>query len=1109
MFGSFGLRRAFVTIALTILLSAVSAQAQIGVEGQPLSFTQQLHAEAPSVLLAPIDVAVYMQEDARASKDEPFRFGATLDVLYTPANSGEWTELPDGDRLWRLRIVSQQAYSMCLLFDRYDLPEGATLHLYNDDRSQVIGAFTRANNWIDGTFTTQHVAGDAITVEYYEPSAVRGRGVLSIYKVVHAYRNIFGRAERLDDYGDSGTCNVNVNCPVGANWQDQKRGVALIIDGGSRICTGSLINNTANNFTPLFLTANHCLGGETHWTFVFNYESPTCTNQDGPTNQSITNATRLANNSASDFALLQLSSNVPLTYNPYFCGWSRIDTPSTNSICIHHPEGDIKKISFDDQPCVSDRYLGSSGVANSHWKIVDWDNGTTEPGSSGSPLFDQNHRIIGQLHGGYAACNNNSADWYGKLAMSWDYGTTAATRLRDWLDPQNTGAQTLFGLDPNGGGFLMGSVTTNGTTPLADVLVTVLEVDRETTTDASGEYALPVTPGTFTLIFTKYGYQRIVVNDVTIADGDTVTVDAVMPQAETGVLAGTVTSQHGVPVEGAGVLIRGTPLDTLTTDSEGRFIAELPATSYSAQAWIIVNIFPLDTVETVADVVVTNADTSYATIVLTLPRTEPTDTDAYGYRAYDRYDSLYPAAYEWIEIDPMLGGEGDEFFFPGHDSSVSLPLPITLKFYGQEFDTLTVNENGWLAPGNQHSAENVNSSIPNYSADEPAGTIAPFWDDFRLGLGNQQFYRYDSDHGRVIIQYNMQRLLTPPNRNHDFQVHFLDPVYHPTLNGDWEILFVYGRTDYANFCTIGIENPAQTSGVQVQYNTAWNVHSWPIERGAAQRFTTGRGTGLGTVNVDFNLYPPSADILNTVVYVAGRTVVADQGLFMQDSIPAVSACGIMMLEGYERTRQCGMPITANTVNNVVFEAWRLDPARSLSATQYEGAVTLSWRVPESVHYQANPDVRYSVFRDAYLIASQISDTFFTDEPLPDDQVVHYFVMTQYPFGNSAPSEILDVEIDLATGDAQEAIPATFALHPAFPNPFNPATTIRFDLPREAAISLRVFNIAGQTVAELVSGVHPAGHHAVTWSAEDFPSGTYLAVFETPGHKFVQKMLLLK
>ena len=144
------------------------------------------------------------------------------------------------------------------------------------------------------------------------------------------------------------------------------------------------------------------------------------------------------------------NGTVPLSYNPYFSGYSHSSTPATSAVSIHHPAGDIKKISFDDNTVSSVQAMGSS-EANSSWQ-VNWDrNTTTEGGSSGSPLFDQNHRIIGQLWGGGASCNNLSApDYYGSLNKSWEpNGSNNSEQLKHWLDPNDDGVTFIDGYDPN------------------------------------------------------------------------------------------------------------------------------------------------------------------------------------------------------------------------------------------------------------------------------------------------------------------------------------------------------------------------------------------------------------------------------------------------------------------------------------------------------------------------------------------------------------------------------------------------------------------------------------------------------------------------------------
>lgn len=437
-------------VALCVLWMFGAASAQISQGGTPFSFSRALSSAVPTATMTAVDAATLLAEDALQPKEEALRFAAELPVNLNLKNSGVWEALGNGDRIWRLRISSPGAYTIGLLYDSWYLPKNGTLFIYNDDRSYVIGAFTAFNNWHEGTNITQPVKGDAITLELYETAAEFGQTQLSIAQVNHDYRGLFSRNERaIDAFGSSGSCNNNINCPEGAAWQNQKRGVAMILSGGSRICSGSLINNTALNQSPLFLTANHCLGGETSWVFMFNYESPSCANVDGPTNQTVANSTRLATNVPSDFALLQLSSAVPGTYNPYFNGWNRVNTASTSSVGIHHPSGDIKKITFDNNAPGTN---GWNGAGTDHWQIFNWEDGTTEGGSSGSPLFDQNGRITGQLHGGQASCANNVNDYYGKLAISWAGGGTNATRLSNWLDPVGSAPNTLDGLNGTGGG---------------------------------------------------------------------------------------------------------------------------------------------------------------------------------------------------------------------------------------------------------------------------------------------------------------------------------------------------------------------------------------------------------------------------------------------------------------------------------------------------------------------------------------------------------------------------------------------------------------------------------------------------------------------------------
>jgi len=249
---------------------------------------------------------------------------------------------------------------------------------------------------------------------------------------------------------------MNVECSDGDPYQNIIRSAVMLVSGSNGFCSGAMINNTSNDETPYVLTANHCYsGGVASWIFRFNWQSANCNNPNSsPSFVSLSGAVLRARDSESDFCLVEITGGldggkVPSSYQTYLAGWNNENVAATSAIGVHHPSGDIKKISFDDNTLVSGNGM-SSPINDTQWE-VQWDrNTTTEGGSSGSPLFDQNDRIIGQLWGGGASCwNLDSPDYYGKLSYSWDPPASANDKeLKHWLDPSNSGATVLDGLDP-------------------------------------------------------------------------------------------------------------------------------------------------------------------------------------------------------------------------------------------------------------------------------------------------------------------------------------------------------------------------------------------------------------------------------------------------------------------------------------------------------------------------------------------------------------------------------------------------------------------------------------------------------------------------------------
>lgn len=390
-------------------------------------------------------------------------------------NAGTWTDLADGSKLWRLTLRAPGAYSLAVLYDRFMLPEGGKLWLYNASRSQVIGAFTQSNNPANGQFSTELIQGEEVTLEYLQPAGNDELPDIHIHELAYNYvpmtmlqRYDVSHSEKSTGWGNSASCHVNVNCsPEGDSWQLQKRGVAEIyLKNGSSYgwCSGTLINTTAQNGTPYFLTADHC-GGDaptsdfSYWQFYFGYEATGCsTPGTEPSYNTLTGCQLKADgpiSGGSDFLLLLLNTTPPASYNPIYNGWDRSTNGSSSGVGIHHPYGDIKKVSTYTSSLVTGNYTGC--IPSAHWRVV-WTStsngwGVTEGGSSGSPIFNSAGRQIGTLTGGSSYCTaTSSPDYYGKMSVHWDQnGSAASQKLQPWLDPGNTGATTTEMYDPNGG----------------------------------------------------------------------------------------------------------------------------------------------------------------------------------------------------------------------------------------------------------------------------------------------------------------------------------------------------------------------------------------------------------------------------------------------------------------------------------------------------------------------------------------------------------------------------------------------------------------------------------------------------------------------------------
>ena len=442
--------------SMTLLLSVFVTNGQISQGGQPVSFgkvSSKSHLQIPVENLGPIGLEKLLKEDKENKRNniKSFRFAKSIYTDFDLSNSGVWETLGDGSRLWTLGIESPKAYSLNITFSQFYLPEGAKLFLYNAAKDHIIGAFTNDNNNKAGVLATEPVYDDKIYIELYIPKFVIAEPLLRVGQIGHDYTGAFKNPNKRNNPKASASCNIDVNCEEGDLWQREKRAVCKILIDNAFICTGTLVNNTNEDGRPLFLTANHCVdtdpkGLESKIVYIFNREKETC-NGRAAKSQSISGSTLRATIKNLDFCLYELSSTPPASYKPYYVGWDISGKKPTSVTSIHHPSGDYKKISGSNGDTKTNTFSNSYD-SNTHWNVPSWDYGTTEGGSSGSALFDQNHRLIGDLTGGAASCARNLDDYYAQLHHSWDDYPKAENQLKVWLDPNNSGAMTLDGYDP-------------------------------------------------------------------------------------------------------------------------------------------------------------------------------------------------------------------------------------------------------------------------------------------------------------------------------------------------------------------------------------------------------------------------------------------------------------------------------------------------------------------------------------------------------------------------------------------------------------------------------------------------------------------------------------
>jgi hypothetical protein len=440
-------RDRFALVCTTLLLASVPAEtfARRGVAPFTAFGTGQPLDRVGTYAIATRDrAALIEQADAAEKAGAPHQFADPIPVSLAPATHGTTEVLADGARLWRLRIDAPGATDLNLGLTRFDLPPGATLYVFSDERDYWEGPYTSEDNEPHGELWLPVVPGSRAIVELYVPASPRWEPEIEIGQIGWGFRDWF----KLESGLRQGACNNDVICPEGDPWNDEEQAAAVYTRNGAWTCSGQMVMNTSGDFKPYFLTANHCgitSSNDNTVVVYWNFESPQCgflccgslaDNQSG----SIWRASR----SDVDFSLVELEEDPDPLSDVYWAGWDRSGVAPLGCICLHHPNTDEKAISFNYNPLTTMNSCIGGGT-NTHWRVNNWEDGTTEPGSSGSGIWDiDTHFLVGFLSGGLASCTVIQYDCFGKFSVAWD-GASATSRLRDWLDPGSTGATNVSG----------------------------------------------------------------------------------------------------------------------------------------------------------------------------------------------------------------------------------------------------------------------------------------------------------------------------------------------------------------------------------------------------------------------------------------------------------------------------------------------------------------------------------------------------------------------------------------------------------------------------------------------------------------------------------------
>lgn len=436
---------------------------------QPASADQGVASvKSRSALVVPSPARVTLEALASAKTETlaggigPRQVGVSREVFATKAAAQtrqqfQWTAAANGTRVAAISFTAQGAHGLRLGVVAKQLAPGTLLRVYSQASAgsvlQISGQevlqriqlnLQAGDTSLNGqTWWTPDLGSDEVTLEVELPPGVSEDAMdISVPRVSHIFENLSVPAEGevTAKINESASCQLDATCYD--DYANQRNAVARMMftsDGNSYLCTGTLLNDSQSSGTPYFLTANHCISTQAEATSLqtdWFYRAPTCNSRtlSDATTKRVNGAALLYASSSTDTALLKLNDTPPA--GAYFAGWdaTAVDT-GVSVVGLHHPRGDLLKFSMGavsgQTACfpTSATQFSCGGTTGNYYR-VNWSQGSTEGGSSGSALFKGGSQVIGTLYGGSSSCTATTApEYYGRFDVAFN------AAMKNWLSP--------------------------------------------------------------------------------------------------------------------------------------------------------------------------------------------------------------------------------------------------------------------------------------------------------------------------------------------------------------------------------------------------------------------------------------------------------------------------------------------------------------------------------------------------------------------------------------------------------------------------------------------------------------------------------------------------